>query len=72
MIRHGDLKYVFNCGDLDELYDLNQDPHEMTKQVANPTYAFSLTFMRGKLAEWMNEHQDGLLMLFKRMREVNG
>lgn len=70
MIRHGHLKYVFNCGDLDELYDLHQDPHEMSNLVANPSYASSLTLMRGKLAEWMKEHQDGLLKLFKRMREV--
>ncbi|CAH1221452.1 Multifunctional alkaline phosphatase superfamily protein PehA [Paenibacillus allorhizoplanae] len=70
MIRHSNLKYVFNCGDLDELYDLNLDPHEMSNLVANPTYVSSLTFMRGKLAEWMNEHQDGLLKLFKRMRDV--
>lgn len=33
-----DLKYVFNTFDRDELYDLTEDPHELTNAVEDPAY----------------------------------
>ncbi|MFD0714793.1 sulfatase-like hydrolase/transferase [Paenibacillus sp. GCM10027626] len=68
MIRKGTCKYVFNCGDLDELYDLADDPHELSNRVDDPAYADKLRAMREALADWMVRHEDGLLKQYKRLR----
>lgn len=36
MVRRGNWKYVFNAGDLDELYDLAADPHELDNRIDDP------------------------------------
>ncbi|OXM14272.1 sulfatase-like hydrolase/transferase [Paenibacillus herberti] len=68
MLRKDTYKYVFNCGDMDELYDLTNDPHEMTNLVKHEDYAGKLAELRQSLADWMVLHEDGLLKQFKRMR----
>ncbi|MEF3311965.1 sulfatase-like hydrolase/transferase [Paenibacillus sp. GYB004] len=68
MIRKDHYKYVFNCGDLDELYDLQADPYEMTNLVGKEEYGDQLAGMRQALADWMTLHDDGLLRQYKRMR----
>ncbi|RAV14400.1 sulfatase-like hydrolase/transferase [Paenibacillus contaminans] len=68
MIRKGHYKYVFNCGDLDELYDLQADPYEMTNLIGKENYRNTLAEMRQSLADWMTLHDDGLLRQYKRMR----
>ncbi|WP_019420993.1 sulfatase-like hydrolase/transferase [Paenibacillus sp. OSY-SE] len=68
MIRRGDYKYVFNCGDIDELYNLRDDPHELVNLVGHTSYADMLADMRQALASWMKEHDDSLLIEFVRMR----
>lgn len=70
MIRCGDLKYVFNCGDNDELYDLSADPHELVNRIDDTEYSESLLGLRRKLAVWMENQHDGLLGFFRRMRTV--
>ncbi|WP_211746149.1 sulfatase-like hydrolase/transferase [Paenibacillus sp. Marseille-Q4541] len=68
MIRKGSYKYVFNCGDMDELYHLESDPHELTNLINHVDYKQTLFDMRQSLADWMVLHQDNLLKQFKRMR----
>lgn len=68
MIRKGPYKYVFNCGDLDELYDLREDPHELRNRINDPASADALAEMRASLADWMVRHEDGLLKQYKRLR----
>lgn len=68
MIRKGNMKYIFNCGEIDELYDLSRDPHEMTNQIRNPDYQSILIDMKKTLAGWMEEHNDGALRQFKLLR----
>ncbi len=61
MLRKAQFKYVFNCGDMDELYDLANDPHEMNNLVNDSSYMETL-------ADWMTLHEDNLVKQFKRMR----
>lgn len=68
MLRRGDYKYVFNCGDIDELYHLRDDPHELVNLAGNAAYAGPLADMRESLASWMEEHDDSLIVEFARMR----
>jgi choline-sulfatase len=38
MAKQGHTKYVFSAVDPEQLFDLEQDPHEQTNQIANPEY----------------------------------
>lgn len=71
MLRKGNYKYVFNAGDMDELYDLVHDPYELTNLIASPTHATILEEMHQALADWMYDHEDGLLKQYRRLR-MNG
>ena len=64
MIRTGTWKYVFNCGSVDELYDLADDPHEMRNLAGEPSRAGTLAEMRQRLAAWMVEKGDPLRAQF--------
>ncbi|MBO9610169.1 MAG: sulfatase-like hydrolase/transferase, partial [Paenibacillaceae bacterium] len=68
MIRKENVKYVFNCGDLDELYDLAADPHELRNLIHDEASAKLLREMRQSLADWMERHEDGLLRQFVRLK----
>ncbi|GAB2542315.1 sulfatase-like hydrolase/transferase [Gracilibacillus alcaliphilus] len=68
MIRHGQFKYIFNCGDTDELYDLAQDPYELSNEVDNPDYQQTLAELRVLLAEWMEKHKDNALEQYQDLR----
>lgn len=68
MIRRGPFKFVFNCGDRDEFYDLQADPHERVNQIAHPDYAEPAADLREALAAWMQAKGDPLLEAFRRMR----
>ncbi|THF84714.1 hypothetical protein E6C55_00615 [Cohnella fermenti] len=72
MLRRGRFKYVFNCGDTDELYDLESDPHELVNLIDDPGSRDDANEMKRALAEWMVRHEDGLLKQFSRLRLVNG
>ncbi len=51
-------KYVFNGFDIDELYDLQTDPHEVVNQVDNPEYAEVADTLRVRLYEMMDTYGD--------------
>lgn len=67
-IRWENWKYVFNCGDLDELYDLAADPCEMRNLAAGAHSPPELQQMRRRLATWMEPHRDPLLRAFVKLR----
>jgi len=67
-LRYQQFKYVFNCGDLDELYDLAEDPHELRNLAADPARAELLQALRLRLDRWMGEMGDGLQERFRRLR----
>ena len=59
MVRTRDWKYVHDpMGDLDELYDLVNDPWELTNVVADPKNQAVVSEMRLRLADWMIETED--------------
>lgn len=64
MIRYQHWKYVFNAGDMEELYNLNEDPHERVNLAQDCDHPAALDMMRNKLAEWMKETDDQLLKGF--------
>jgi arylsulfatase A-like enzyme len=52
------FKYVFNGFDIDELYDLRDDPNEMHNAVEDPRYRADCDDMRARLYEMMNRYED--------------
>ncbi|MEM7395185.1 MAG: hypothetical protein AAF492_22870, partial [Verrucomicrobiota bacterium] len=62
----------------EELYDLENDPHEINNLVDNPKFADALQEHRKLLADWIretgdkgqvDESNDGLLQVYYRWRE---
>jgi len=51
--RHGKIKYGFNFGGTDELYDLNADPHELENRIDDPEYANIRDTMIQRMAQWL-------------------
>jgi arylsulfatase A-like enzyme len=54
----GRFKYVFNGFDIDELYDLERDPHEMHNAIEDPAYRVDADDMRARLYEMMTQFGD--------------
>ncbi len=51
--RCGDIKYGFNFGGTDELYDLSADPYELDNRIDDPSYADTVLEMRQRMKAWM-------------------
>ena len=60
MIRSKRYKYVYNTPDIDELYDLREDPSELTNLAENPEYRAVKTELQESLIEWMEQTDDSL------------
>lgn len=67
-VRRGNLKYGWNCSNLDELYDLEADPHEMKNLIDDPAYARAARELRGLMGEWMEQTGFGGLSMYRRSR----
>ena len=52
------FKYVANRGQMDELYDLDNDPFEMANLIDDPARADTLAEMRSRLAAWQEATGD--------------
>ncbi|MFO7955669.1 MAG: sulfatase-like hydrolase/transferase [Candidatus Brocadiia bacterium] len=66
--RRGDLKYGWNCSNLDELYDLSHDPYETTNLVDDPGYAEALRELRERTYRFMQETNHPSQGMFRRTR----
>ncbi len=53
--RHQSFKYGWNCGGEDELYDLENDPHETVNRIAAADCQDILRAMRERMAAFMEE-----------------
>jgi arylsulfatase A-like enzyme len=58
MVRTDRYKYVFNSPDIDELYDLREDPAELENRIDHPDYEAVRRDLRDHLVEWMHETAD--------------
>ncbi|MHB1296534.1 MAG: sulfatase-like hydrolase/transferase [Anaerolineae bacterium] len=61
MLRDNRFKYVWNPTDVDELYDLCNDPWELTNLIDRSEYATTLQDMRLRLLNQLLQHGDGLV-----------
>ena len=60
MARTAEFKYVHDpMGDLDELYDLVNDPWELENVAADPAYRDVIADMRARLMDWSIQTEDG-------------
>ena len=59
-IRDERYKYVWNPQAIDELYDLEADPHEMENLIAEPKLAATKVALRQQLMDWLAEIGDDL------------
>ncbi|QLG27609.1 sulfatase-like hydrolase/transferase [Halorarum halophilum] len=60
MIHTGDYKYVFNSPDVDELYDLRDDPAELQNLIEHPDFEAVRRDLRERLVDWMHGTDDPL------------
>jgi arylsulfatase A-like enzyme len=68
MIRHGNWKYVFYASGTDELYNLQEDPWEITNLINEPAYAHNRTQLQHLLHQWMADHGDPIRSDYERLR----
>lgn len=57
-VRSDRWKYVITPGDVDELYDLDDDPNELTNLAADPKHQEVVQEHRQYLLEWLVETED--------------
>jgi arylsulfatase A-like enzyme len=58
MLRKGDYKYVYNPSDIDELYDLESDPHELANLINRSEKQEFASDMKQTLYEEMKKSGD--------------
>jgi arylsulfatase A-like enzyme len=63
IVWHGDWKYVFSPGGIDELYNLKQDPHELNNLTDDPAHKETLKDMCRKM--WLKMKEIGDESLFR-------
>jgi arylsulfatase A-like enzyme len=61
MLRTGRWKYVWNTTDRDELYDMENDPHELVNRAANAANRSLLGELRERLYHTLIEEGDPLV-----------
>lgn len=61
MIRNNDWKYIWNTTDIDELYDLKNDPHELYNVINQEQNQYVVEELRCKLYGTLLQEGDGLV-----------
>ena len=61
MLRGDRYKYVWNLTDIDEFYDLEDDPGEKVNLIAAPEHAATVAAMRKALHAELTAHGDPLV-----------
>lgn len=55
LVHSGTDKFVFNFGGIDEYYDLEMDPHELTNRIKEPDLQPRINTLREQLHRWLGE-----------------
>ena len=58
MVRTDRWKYVYQPNDIDELYDLHEDPYEMNNLITNKNYSDRRDKMKARLIGWNDKTND--------------
>ncbi len=58
MVRTKEWKYVYNAHDIDELYNLRNDPYELENIMTNETYQNVLEEMKARMIGWNDATKD--------------
>jgi arylsulfatase A-like enzyme len=66
MIVNERYKYVWNMGDIDELYDLLEDPHEMNNLIDDAALSQHRTRLQHDLLQWMKDTKDNVSSYYYR------
>ena len=72
MLRTDRYKYVYNAPDVDELYDLRADPHELNNLSAHPEHRELRRELAGELATRMEATDDPLALWVSRILGRDG
>jgi len=72
MVRTERLKYVYNPSDIDELYDLESDPHELTNRVADPEERNALRRLQTRLLAEMTATNDPFVPMAAELMGIEG
>ena len=60
MLQTDRFKYIFHVNDIDELYDQENDPYELTNLAQDPAYADELKALRLRMVDWLAKTNDHL------------
>ena len=58
MVRNERYKYIYCPDDIDELYDLQNDPQEINNIAGNPNMGNVMRELRDKIAGWLLRSSD--------------
>lgn len=61
MIRTAEWKYIWNTTDIDELYDMQNDPGELNNLIRNKELLPVVTELRKKLYDYLKTMNDPLV-----------
>lgn len=71
LVVHENIKYIYNEGDMDELYDIEQDPYELNNLINQEQYSKILNDMKGRLKRWRKITADNVTKkMIKRKRII--
>ena len=60
MVTDGNYKYVFNAPDIDEFYDLKNDPWELCNLITEESQHDRIAHFRSRLLYWVQKSGDPL------------
>jgi len=60
LVTDNEYKYVWNQGDMDELYHLETDPHELHNRIDDLALSEAQARLKARMAAWMEETDDPL------------